>query len=99
MRACGFSHSTFVTVPVNVTGFCESYSAANAWCARRGTAVSVTPSAAAIVSRDRTVIRALLRLSREVRPGLGEGGGENHTLAGRASPNLPERLTRPSPQR
>src|SRR5262245_35274275 len=33
---CGFIHSTFVTVPVNLIGLFRSYSAAKEWCASTG---------------------------------------------------------------
>src|SRR5215475_10553194 len=33
---CGFIHSTFVTVPVNLIGLFLSYSAAKEWCASTG---------------------------------------------------------------
>src|SRR5215470_960671 len=40
MKMCGFVHSTFVTLPVSVIGFDASYSAANEWCARAGSAAA-----------------------------------------------------------
>jgi hypothetical protein len=33
IQPCGLIISHFTTVPVSVTGFCESNSAANEWCA------------------------------------------------------------------
>ena len=36
IQACGFTHSTFVTLPRSRTGFVASNSAAKAWCAAAG---------------------------------------------------------------
>src|ERR1700730_17775524 len=43
IHACGLIHSIEVTVPVNFTGFCASYSAASEWCATTGTAARSKP--------------------------------------------------------
>ncbi len=53
IHACGFIHSTRVTVPVSVIGWFASNSAENAWCADTGTtAVHAAPaSKAETVSR------------------------------------------------
>ena len=42
-QACGLIHSTFVTVPRNLTGLFASNSAPNAWWARTGAAASNKP--------------------------------------------------------
>src|SRR5262245_51973099 len=40
---CGFIHSTFVTVPVNLIGLFLSYSAAKEWCASTGVTEQTKP--------------------------------------------------------
>jgi hypothetical protein len=43
---CGFIHSTFVTVPVNLIGLFLSYSAAKEWCASTGVTEQTKPKQA-----------------------------------------------------
>src|SRR5580658_9177831 len=40
IQACGLIHSILVTVPRNLMGLLESNSAANAWCAQAGAALT-----------------------------------------------------------
>src|SRR5262245_37330467 len=48
---CGLLHSTLVTTPVTLTGFVESYSAANEWCAKASVGAAMKPA----ISRLATV--------------------------------------------
>src|SRR5512142_2571448 len=43
MNACGFCHSTCVTIPVKLAILVESYSASKEWCAAAGTRVRIRP--------------------------------------------------------
>src|SRR6186713_1973798 len=46
IHACGLIQSIFVTVPLSFTGFVESNSAANAWCAQRDAGTSIKAATA-----------------------------------------------------
>src|SRR6185503_16292467 len=52
MKLWGLVHSIFVTTPLTVTGWFESYSAPNEWCAKAGDP-RITKAAATLTARTR----------------------------------------------
>ena len=55
IHACGFVHSSFVTVPVNLTGRLMSNSAANEWCDEAGTAARSDAAPTKLKKTDFTI--------------------------------------------
>src|SRR5918995_3996645 len=88
---CGFWNSTLVMVPIRVTGFLESNSAANEWCAHTGAAVQESTQAATntpstlrfiIALRSRHILHLSSRKEKDGRWLFARTIGSRHTGTG-----------------